>query len=249
MAYYGRKYFRSRKYYGRRRTLSTRNIYSNKGSRSQASQIAALNRKVSRVYSVCKPEVKYHFTAPQAYTFSSNVGGAVYKRMVISLPSNGDGNLDRVGDLINPISLQLYNYAEYYNSSATGYHDSESSGGVFRLVAVQYKTVATEQPTPDEIIQGYSSIGVNYTMGGVLPLADNITQKFHVLLDYKRTLTTNNNQLQFRKSIKPDTFRFTELGNSNPIHIFVFGFGLHYDADFSEYIKGTITAKLVYTDA
>ena len=242
------KYFRYRKYYGRRRTLSTRNIYSRKGSYSQAMQIAALNRKVSHVYNVCKPEVKYHFTVPQTYNFSSNLGGSVYKRFQITLPPNGDGNFDRVGDLINPISLQLYNYSEYYNNSSTGYHGSESSGGILRVVVVQYKIVATEQPTPDEIIQGYASTGANYTLGGVLPLADNITQKFHVLLDYKRTLTTSNNQAQFRKSIKPDTLRFTEQGNSNPIHVFVFGFGLHYDSDFSENIKGTITAKLAYTD-
>lgn len=250
MAYYGkRKYSKSRKYSRRRRTLSTRSIYNNKGSRAQASQIASLNRKVSRVYRSCRPEIKYHFTVPNNFMFSSNVGGAVYHRQALTLPSEGSGNFDRVGDLINPISLQLYQYAEYYNSSTTGYHDSESSGGVLRVVVVQYKTVANEEPTPDEIIQGYSSTGTNYTLGGIFPLANNITQKFRVLLDYKRILTTDNNQVQFRKTVKPNKFRFTESGNSNPVYIFTFGFGLHYDSDFSEYIKCTTTAKLVYTDA
>lgn len=244
-----RKYVRSRKYTGRKRTLSTRRIYSKTGARAQASQIAALNRKVSRVYRACKPEIKYKFTAPVNCSFSSNLGGSVYKRIAVTLPTHGSTNFDRVGDLIKPISLQLYHYAEYYNSSATGYHGTESSGGVLRVVVVQYKIVSTEQPTPDEIIQGYATTGNNYTLGGIFPLADNITQKFHVLMDYKRILTTDRNQVQFRKSIKPYRFRFTESGNSNPVYIFIFGFGLHYDEDFSEYIKCVTTAKLTYTDA
>lgn len=250
MVYNGtRKYSKSRKQFRRRRTLSTRNIFNNKNARSQAFQIAALKRKISKVYRNSKPEIKYCYTVPQTVTFSSNIGGAVYKRIQIALPSNGSTNLQRVGDLIKPISLQLYNYAEYYNSSTTGYHNTESSGGVLRVVVVQYKTVTDEQPTPDEIIQGYSNTGVNYTLGGIFPLANNITQKFSVLFDYKHILTSDSNQLQFRRNIKTNSIRFTESNNANLIYVFVFGFGLHYDEDFSEYIKNTLTAKLVYTDA
>lgn len=250
MAYYGkRKYPKSRKYTGRRRTLSTRNIYSNKGSRSQASQIAALNRKISRVSRISRPEIKYIYTNPVSATFTSDLGSNVYKRALVTLPTNGTTNFHRIGDVIKPISLQLYNYSEYYNNSTTGYHPSESSGGVLRFIVVQYKSVTDEEPTPDDILQGYAATGNNYTLGGILPLANNITQKFRVLLDYKRILTSDRNQVQFRKSIKPNTIRFTESNNSNLIYIFTFGFGLHFDQDFKEYIKTTTTAKLVFTDA
>lgn len=57
--YYKRRY-RKRGY---KRTLRKSNIYMNKSARSQAYQIAALNKKINYVYKVTKPE-----TAIMQYT-------------------------------------------------------------------------------------------------------------------------------------------------------------------------------------
>ena len=58
---YGKSYrYRKayRKYYKRSKTLRKSNIFTNRSAKSQSFQIAALNRKVNRVYRKTKPEYK-----------------------------------------------------------------------------------------------------------------------------------------------------------------------------------------------
>ena len=58
---YGKSYrYRKayRKYYNRSKTLRKSNIFTNRSAKSQSFQIAALNRKVNRVYRKTKPEYK-----------------------------------------------------------------------------------------------------------------------------------------------------------------------------------------------
>lgn len=56
MPYRKRSY--KRRYARRRSALSTRSIYSRRSALAQAGQIAALKKRVNKVYKVCKPEIK-----------------------------------------------------------------------------------------------------------------------------------------------------------------------------------------------
>lgn len=123
------KYRRSyRKSYRTRRTLSTRNIFNNKGSRSQANQIFRLNRKVNNIYRQCKPELKIKTTEPQSYTQSAygftdinpsdvhvyfNDSRDPSHDMSIQLPENGDGDDDLVGNVCNMKDITTYINIKY----------------------------------------------------------------------------------------------------------------------------------------
>lgn len=250
MANYGKRSFK--RYYRRYpRVLRTSSIFGRTSAKSQARQIAALRRRISRVSRNCAPEIKTYTGQAETVNYSSQTLSSYYKIYPLIVPSEGTGPDDRLGNQINVKKLHLYLTGEYYNTSETGYHTSESSGCQVRVVIGQFKTTqgANTIPSIDEIFAYSSGSGSNYTQMSVVPLKDGITTKYRILADKRFTLTTDRNQAMKTYSIKPVNYKWFAGNNYNNCWVCILVAGLHSDANFTENCKITFSNKIVYTDA
>lgn len=241
----------SRKSYRRKSgRLSTRRIYSNRSARSQSNQIIALRNRINHLSNVNRPETKVFYSNASSFSFDSQTITNTYKSFLVPLPSLGDADNERIGDFIRIKSLQLNISAEYYNSSNSGYHDTESSGSAYRIVIGQYKQPTSHTPVISGVLQESSNTGAAYTNQSVCPLITGMTTFCNILFDKSYTITTNKNQVIHKLRIKPHNIRFqTQNSDVNHIWVMIISAGLHSDTNFSEFIKGTYSTKLTYTDA
>lgn len=251
-----RRSYRKRRY---NRTLSKRNVYLNRSAKSQAKQIASLNRKINYVYRQSKPETKQWITDPHTYSFSnSSVGPSAspYAVEYLSGPVLGDGDDQCIGSTYKVKGVQARFYFEYYNNSQNGgYHTSESAGATIRVIAVQRKDNLNKyySPiTPSDLLEKYSSTGAGYTASSCSPLISNITKQFRVLYDKTRVITINKNQMVWRvslRNVRPINKDKNDHDKVNNVIFFVLVSGLHADTDFSEYVTGSGIYKYAFTDA
>ena len=250
MARYG---LRSNKRYYRRypRTLRTSSIFGRTSAKSQARQIAALRRRISTVSRNCKPEIKTYTGSAEAVSYSSQSLSSYYKIYPLVVPSEGTGPDDRIGNQINVKSLYLYLTGEYFNTSETGYHTSESAGCQVRVVVGQFRTAngTNAVPTIGELFAYTSNSGADYTQMSVVPLKDGITTKYRILADKRFTLTTDKNQAMRTYKVKPKNYKWYAGNNYNNCWVCILVAGLHSDANFTETCKLTFSNKIVYTDA
>lgn len=243
-----RKYSRRR---GFRRVLSTRNIYANTRPRSQARQISVLNKKVNAIYKKTKPERKVATDiAPATVTLSSNVGGSTQSHMVPVDISNGVNDNGRIGDKVFRRDI-FYITLEYFNSSETGYHGSESAGCQFRFILGQYKTPTNylNSPSTESIIAAYSTSGTGYSISSIAPMVNGVTTNHNIWKDMKFNMTTTRNQKYLKITTPWYNCRWTDNSTCNHSWLLVNAAGLHWDSNFSEYVELTVYRKSVFTDA
>lgn len=251
---YSRSRVSRRGYHGRRRhsrsVLSTRNVFSRTSAKSQAMQIYALRKKVAKINRKLKPDIKVLSGSPRVTEFTSNALANIWDGFGIIQPAVGDGNNERIGDKIYEKSLQVQMYLEYYNSSDTGYHDGESAGCTVRVFVVQHKSKGNWNSTYDlsTFLENPSTSGGAYNILPIKPFAPNVTQDWNILYNKVFTMTSTRNQKLLKFSVKPGTIRFDDDGLHNFIKVYTVVSGLHYDADFTEYVGSTVNCKLVYTD-
>lgn len=254
MPRYGRKRYthstRSRSRFSR--TLSHRRIFGNRSARAQASQIAALNRRISKVAKISKPEKKVFIDGFPTVTLDSGAVGSIYTAFGDTNIQRGPNNSDRVGDKIRACTRYRLSF-EYYNNSATGYHDSESSGVQVRIIMgrLKYPNVNSSYPAPSSLVHSYGASGDNYDHVPISPLISGVTEKNYI--DYDKTfyLTTDRNQKTLTLRSPLYTRRFDDAVNvdwSNHTWMVIIAGGLHYDNDFKEYVKVTASRKTVFTD-
>lgn len=247
MVYVKRRYYRR---YRRGKVLSTRNIFNNKSSRSQARQIYRLNRRVSALSKATKPEVKTAYQSAESFSFRSDQLTNTYKGYVILGPGQGTSETRRIGDKISIKNAQLNFMFEYFNNSDNGYHDTESSGTPIRIIVGQYKhAVSGLTPSFSTVLQEYGGSGASYTNMALSPLANNITENHNILYDKTFTVTSARNQLIKRINIKPQDYRWATETTYNNVWIYIICSGLHYDDNFRETVEGTFNCKLAFTDA
>lgn len=244
---YGRKQ-RVRRY---RRRMSAKRIFSNRSSKAQANQIYTLNRRINRINRSLRPETKVYISAASQRTFASDDIGNVYGEYVFPEIQQGTGENNRIGDKINVKTWSIRTYFEYYNTSDTGYHNSESAGCSWRFICLQPKnSVPRSGVQITDLIHNASNTGANYTMMSVAPLVNGITTDYHILMDTHGVITSDSNQrmLKFNvRGVRP--IRWASDGTSNlPFYVIVVS-GLHYDVNFTEYVQVTSLQKLAYTDA
>lgn len=255
MAKFRRGFRYNRRNYKRGYKLSTRNIYSNRGAKSQASQIAALNRKINKIARKDKPEYKVVNVAPFAKSFTSQTLSGTYITQYQPYPLVGNATDEgMVGNIVHMTSLVLNGYCEYFNSSTTGYHDTESAGCVLRVIAIQFKDNRSGVIPIDQLLQNAGTVGTNYTALAYSPFIQGITNKCRILMDYKTTLTTTRNQKLLKLKIPLGKCRDLRYDNpsqtwSNNVLVYVIAGGLHYDQNFVETLEFNAAMKLVYTDA
>ena len=106
--------------------LSSRNIYMNRSARSQALQIASLRNRINKVYKACRPEVKTIVTNAETIDYTSTSLSSYYRFYPITSPQLGTGDKERIGNSIHVINGVVYLSMEYFNSSQTGWHNTES---------------------------------------------------------------------------------------------------------------------------
>lgn len=232
--------------------LSSRNIYMNRSARSQAMQIATLRNRINRVYKACRPEVKTIVTNAETIDYTSASTFSYYRMYPMASPVVGTGDKDRIGNSIHVKNGVLYLSMEYFNSSTTGYHNTESSGCQYRIVIGQfnYKVSPSAIPNISNIFEFPSNHGPEYTQLAISPLKEGITAQYTVLRDIRGTLTVDRNQKFMKIPFKPKfPYVFDEDGNVPNCWACLLVTGLHYDQDFTETVKITVSDKLVFTDA
>lgn len=174
-----------------RRTLSTRNIYSNRSARSQAYQIAALKRRINYVSRQCKPEIKVLTSDLVSDDFDS---ATAYGKIKIMPPAQGTGESERVGNSWNVKSgtFRLFLNRSYVLS--TGVVDNGLS---FRVIVVQ-----TQAPTSsNNAVPNVSELLVNSTNNSeclMSPFKDGITARYRILKDYKFSGVQNEKLVNLR---------------------------------------------------
>lgn len=249
--YSSRRGYRSRRYKRSRKTLSKRNVYLNRSAKSQAVQIAALNRRVTRITRSIRPEVKV-FYGSNKWTF--NMDNSEWSRSFVSYmpeyPSVGSSEAQRVGDKIFIKTLSVGIQAEYYNNSTTGYHNGESAGSPMRIIII--KTVGPVSSNfslnPNDLLEYSAGAGGDYTFRGISPFKRGVTTQFTVLYDKCVYLTTARNQLQRTIRLRNHTITWTDAGLSDRFIVYLLPCGLHFDLDFEEHIQGSAFVKMAYTD-
>lgn len=232
------------------RKLSTRYIFENKSAKSQAAQIYALNKRLNYIAKQCRPEFKIYQSAAASYSFDSQTILNTYKMFYFNGPAAGTADNQRIGNFVRSKSISLYLTGEYYNSSDTGYHNSESSGSPMRVIILQRKKPEDLAPNLNTILSISGGSGADYTQQAICPLASGITDRYYVLADRKYIFTNDKNQLIRKITVKPKNIRFDDTtGYSNGFIFILVSAGLHHDNNFSEFIQGTYNIKYTFTDA
>lgn len=253
MTRYGRKYYR--RYRRNRRTLSTRNIWANRGSRAQAAQISALKRRVRAVSRACRPEVKIWNSDAVSTTFDNSALANNHQlNPVFRTLDVGTAEGQMIGDQVRIKSVSMYGTLEYYNNSATQYHDSEPAGGFIRFIYFQTKAINVA-PVVSEILKVDSS-GAGYEINVEKPLVNGFNAQFRVLGDYKYALNPTRNHVLFKHRLpikfKNSLLKIAPVAQEiamNSIYVLIVTSGLHWDTNFTESITANRQVKVAYTDA
>ena len=240
-----------RRFY-RKRWTPLKKVYTNTSAKAQAKQIAYLNKKVNRLTYANRPEIKQWISAYGSKQFSSSALSTTFKTIYLKGPNKGEDQGERIGDNIKVKNISARFYFEYYNTAASGFHNSESSGACVRIIALQRKNTERSYDTTidaNSVIFNYSGSGSGYTLGCSSPLVPDITSMFRVLYDKTRTITLQRNQLVWEvnlKKIGPWVYKSDNYVNN--VCFLVVVTGLHADSDFTEYVNETDTVKIAYTD-
>lgn len=254
---YGRSYRFRRYRFNRRRTynsrkLSSKNIYMNRGAKSQAVQIAALRNKINKVYKAAKPETKVIIdsTVADITLRSDALGNTQFGSGVVNI-SVGAADNQRVGDKILRKDYWYLTF-EYFNSSNTGYHDNESAGTPLRVVCGGWKTNQNAYdmvPTAATIIANYSASGASSTASVVAPLVNGVSAEQNIYADKSFTITAERSQRIMKFKTPWYTCRFDSAGYSNHAWLLVKAGGLHWNQNFTESVLVTVSRKTVFRDA
>lgn len=242
-------YRKSRRY---SRKLSNRRIYGRTSAKSQARQIATLRNRINKVYKQCKPEIKTIVTSAETINYTSSSISSYYRFYPMTSPTLGTADKERIGNFVRVRNGVLYISAEYFNTSTTGYHNTESSGCQVRIVIGQYKYPVGPSaiPSVDELFEFPSNSGANYTQMAISPFKEGVSNRHLILKDLRFTMTSDRNQKMLRIGFKPRLpYVFDDSGKFPNTWAAIIVTGLHYDTDFTETVKVTVSDKLVYTDA
>lgn len=205
---YGRRSTVRRK--GRRgnRSLSTRRIFGNKSARSQAKQIYALRRSISRVKAQCRPEVKeldsdYDNRPLRNSDVSSST--ANYYRLDPPLPELGTADNQRVGNNIKiyPLKFRMtLQYREDYESQQyPAFAELPTHGMQVRIFAIQAKAAEASAPPLGDLLQTVNfDEFLDSSAMMVQPFRTGITAKYNVL--YNRVFTVSKDKPMIARTIK-----------------------------------------------
>ena len=212
MPRYSNRIYKRRNYRrSTRKTLSTRNIYNKKSATAQANQIHALKKRISSINKRLRPEIHTHMLS-QVWnkTLTSELAADSYWSGFYQWPTRGTGEAGFIGNKFNMLNMYVYFNFEYYNSSSTGYHDSESSGTPIRVMVIKTRQMESlsNQPTLNDLLVYSSNTGNDYTMRALSPYKDGTNDRFKIMYDKKFYLTTDKNQKLVKVSLGRSRIEF-----------------------------------------
>ena len=242
--------------YGRRRyvrrTLSTRNIYSRRSALAQATQIAALKRKVNKVYRACKPEMKVNHGDVFEVTFSNGALATNYATYAAPNIAVGSEDYQRVGNVVwrrdeYEIRLTYNNNA----SSTSGLHNFETACAQLRVVVGMFKIPVSNNSIPavTDIIHDYGSTGVSYRALMVQPLVDGVTEKHRICHDKVYVVGLYNPQKLIKVVTPWYQCRYNEESQNCHSWIMMVAGDLDYDTTFEEHLEVIGCRKTIFKDA
>lgn len=253
----------------RNTTLRSRNIYQRKSATAQSSQIAALNRRVSRVSRTLRPNIKTLYSTPYNMSFTNEALTNVYNAFWISAPVPGTTDENTTGNRIRYRNISLRMNASYTNSSATGVHDNSDSTVMYRVIVIQSKDSMTMSSTPTVSIPSYSSLQVardclspawgnsDYDLNTCKPFNVGVTQSYKILYDRTFRLDYQISAKNHKISVKPKyplRFNNKQLGSPSipeivgSVCVIITTSNLKWDTAFKETLNITSMTKSAYTD-
>ena len=266
----GKYTWKGRRYH---KYLSSRNIFGHKGSKSQAKQIFALRKSISKVAKMCKPEVKLVETPINITEFTSttsgdepNVVNNMWKRYNLPIPVRGDADNQYIGNLITMYPLTWFMNVQYgrktNSSNNIPYYNlvNEGTGACMRLVVVQSKMSLQTPPVPRDLFPLFEDYpNWQTTISNMnCPYRNGITSNWNILYDKVKYINQDKPILNKRLRIKPkDKSLVWEEGFTYPkgsIFMFVMCSGLrstgnNLNQNDYDYIVFNHHVTLPYTDA
>lgn len=273
MAYARRRSTYRRK--GRRgnRALSTRNIFNNKGARAQARQINALKRRINRVYSRTKPEVKVCETGRTERMLLPTIEEN-HIAFPFIYPQLGEADDQRVGSVVRMVQPTLFISGKYsavtQSNPAPLYNLQLGNGGAgMRVIAVQSKIPISGTPDISSLLHNNISSsfqGVDSIANLRIPFEVGITTRFEVIYDKVFYFSANKPIFSKRINLRPkirnlkwDPPTGGDESYASPvgtIYVYIIQAGLesnnvNLDTEGTDYTRITLsyTQKLAYTDA
>lgn len=271
MAYAVRRRY-SRK--GRRgnRTLSTRRIFNNKSARSQAKQIYALKRRISRVYSRTKPEVKVVETGRTERMILPNIDDNHIPFSFI-LPQLGAEDRQRIGSVVRMVQPTLFisgKYEAVTQSNPAPIYNQQilKNGAAMRIIAVQTKVPLNTVPDINSLLHSnlsQSFQGVDNIANLRIPFEIGITTRFAIIYDKVKYFSLDKPIFSKRINFKPKIRNLKwdpgsgDLEFTYPVGtIFVYMIqgglesnNVNVETEGNDYTRITVSysQKLAYTDA
>lgn len=240
-----------RRYRARGSTLSTRNIYARRSSLSQAGQIAALKRKVNKVYRACKPETKVVASTISDKTFSNSTFADTWVG-VSSLPINsGTGDNQRIGNKV--YRQDKYKMVLTYSNNASessGLHNGETALGYLRVICGIWKEPKSQDsvPTAASVITSYGTTGNDYARNIIQPLNVGIGAEHKIWHDkvYKVDLTNPSKIV----SIRSPWYSSIYDAQGYCVHswMLIITGDLDWDTQYTEWVEMHGVRKTVFKD-
>lgn len=237
-----RRYLR-RKY--RRRTLSTRNIYNKRSSKSQANQIYSLNKKVNAIARANRPDTHILINDPVTQEFTNSSLATVHKSY-----SSG---LTPTGNYARLLTFKISGTFEYGDNKESFPGIEVPRAGTIRLVI--WQSLASKSSGTVQSIENLidvSNTGAGYELNTMRPFKEGVTAYVKILYNKVYSVSAEKPIRPFKVRINKLMPMRLETGDSKPRGEIYFGFvtsGLHWaSASYSEHITCNFITKLAYND-
>lgn len=240
-----RRYRRGKKYFRRRRTLSTRNIFNRRTSKAQANQIHALNKKVNAIARRNRPDTHIAVSDPVSHQFTN----ATLSSVSVSFSSG----LTPTGHYLRLLDFTISGTFEYADNKEQYPAVDIPRAGSIRLViwqSLQTKESSAVQKITNLIdVQGS---GAGYELNTMRPFKQGVTSYVKILYDKTYTVSDQYPVRPFKVRLNKLMPMRIEEGDSKPQGEIYYGFvtsGLHYgSAAYSESITCNFITKIAFND-
>lgn len=264
--YSGKKYRKYKKGYRKWKKLSNRNIYSHKSAKSQAVQIAALNKKIKYVQKLCAPDIvqcyatgrkmfsNQDFNISSEYFMFSFIPDLNTFSNVSSMtgehpPNRADSTFNIVGGYYRFNCIYKNNYV---NVSSIG--EGQRHANV-RVIFLRRKNCFNPSPyttDPTSYLEGYSNSGSGYLVNHLLGFREGVNSEVEILYDKWKCITEQNPQCSFKVKIPKvlQTYMNNVTYPKNALYGYVIVDGLSLNSALSTQVANvdvTCIARMCYS--
>lgn len=212
-----RRYRRGKKYFRRRRTLSTRNIYNKRSSKSQAIQIHALNKKVNAIARRNRPDTHLAVSDPVSRQFTNE--------SLATVSQSYSSGLLPTGQYCRLLDFTISGTFEYGDNKEAYPGVEVPRAGSIRLVI--WQSLASKEASAVQKISSLidvSGTGAGYELNTMRPFKEGVTAYVKILYDRTYTVSDQYPVRPFRVHIKNLLPMRLEVGDSQPRGQVYYGF-------------------------